>query len=192
MWDFQTNFLFYPTFYRFWATIIYSWLVSYENDVKIASDLHVLIRFVILSYICYKIQDFCIPDMNTCTCPLSHLFYHTPLSQPLLEHLCIFIRITSRFFHLNAYDSNVTKGDSPRADIGVSGWYGVWYRFCHVLFSIYNIFAIKYRMFASLIWIHARALYHIHTLSHTLYHTPFWNTSIFFMQISSRLPTTPL
>ena len=68
-----------------------------------------------LLYIYYKIQGFCISDMNTCKCPLSHLLYHTPFITPLyhtpFRNTSVFImRITSRFFHLNAYDSNVTKG----------------------------------------------------------------------------------
>jgi hypothetical protein len=29
------------------------------------------------------------------------------------------------------------RAGSPRGDIGFSGWYGMWYRFWHVIFSIY-------------------------------------------------------
>ena len=36
----------------------------------------------------------------------------------------------------SSYISPRTYG--PRVDIGISGWLGVWYRFCHVLFSIYH------------------------------------------------------
>ena len=60
---------------------------------------------------------------------------------------------------------------------------------------LYYIFAIKYRIFASLIWIDARALYHTPFIT-PLYHTPFWNTSVFFMRITSRfstwMPTTAM
>ena len=42
------------------------------------------IEYACLLYICYKIHDFCIPDMNTCTCPLSHPFITPPLSHPFI------------------------------------------------------------------------------------------------------------
>ena len=38
---------------------------------------------------------------------------------------------------ISTLDQYQHSGLRPRADIGVSGWYVVWYRFCHVLFSIY-------------------------------------------------------
>ena len=42
-------------------------------------------QYTNLLYICYKIQNFCIPDMNTCTCtcPLSHPFITPHFGTPL-------------------------------------------------------------------------------------------------------------
>ena len=89
--------------------------------------------YSLIIYLLYKIQNFCIPDMNTSTCLLSHPLYHTPfITSPLshpLYHIpfwntsVFFMRITSRFFHLNAYDTNVIKGDTIRR-------FGVFYLNC--------------------------------------------------------------
>ena len=37
-------------------------------------------------------------------------------------------------YHPRPISSLGPKG--PLADIGISGWYGIWYGFCHVLFSM--------------------------------------------------------
>ena len=58
-------------------------------------------RSLCLLYICYKIQGFCIPDMNTCTCPLSH---------PLLEHLCIFHADYLEVFPLESLRQQCNQG----------------------------------------------------------------------------------
>ena len=44
--------------------------------------IHIVCNICYLLYICYKIQDFCIPDMNTCACSLSHPLYHNPFITP--------------------------------------------------------------------------------------------------------------
>jgi hypothetical protein len=43
---------------------------------------------------------------------------------------------------------------APLDDIGFSGWYGIWYGFCHALFSIYhltNSFTSN-NQFVSILW----------------------------------------
>ena len=96
--------------------------------------------YSLIIYLLYKIQNFCIPDMNTSTCLLSHPLYHTPfITSPLshpLYHIpfwntsVFFMRITSRFFHLNAYDTNVIKGDTIRR-------FGVFYLNCGTFGLVY-------------------------------------------------------
>ena len=81
--------------------------------------------YIYLLNICYEIQNFCIPDMNRCTSSLSHPLYLTSFIT-LLYHIpfwntsVFFMRITSRFFHLNAHDSNVINGVKIRR-FGVFG-----------------------------------------------------------------------
>ena len=54
----------------------------------------------------FNLQNFCIPNMITCMCLLSH---------PLLEHLCIFhADYLEVFFHLNSYNTYVIMGGKIR------------------------------------------------------------------------------
>ena len=66
-------------------------LNNYTCDIVMLflTDYHIILFVTVWStiyntllYICYKIRGFCIPDMNTCTCPLSHPLYHTPFITP--------------------------------------------------------------------------------------------------------------
>ena len=45
---------------------------------------------IFIIFLLWNTEIFGIPDINRCTCPLSHPLYHTPFSLPILEHLCIF------------------------------------------------------------------------------------------------------
>ena len=44
-------------------------------------------------------------------------------------------------YHPRPISSLGPKG--PLDDIGISGWYGIWYGFCHVLFSMYTVCSSK-------------------------------------------------
>ena len=74
------------------------------------NSFHNISHYSTLLYICYKIQDFGIPVMNTYTCPLLHPLYHNPLYHASLSHLfwnssVFFMRTTSGFFCLGADDN---------------------------------------------------------------------------------------
>ena len=98
-----------------------TWIVEHSRGGRLTTKIYSLII-----YLLYKIQNFCIPDMNTSTCLLSHHLYHIPFWNTSV----FFMRITSRFFHLNAYDTNVIKGDTIRR-------FGVFYLNCGTFGLVY-------------------------------------------------------
>ena len=83
-----------------------------------------------LLYICYKIQGFCIPDMNTCTCPLLHPLYHIPIITPLYHTLfgtpqyfsCVLPRDFSAWVqttNVNNDKKNAARVRNGRKNIGI-------------------------------------------------------------------------
>ena len=77
----------------------------------------------------------------------------TPLSYPLKwywsrDYVDVTIHNIEQDFLMFKYMLNIiwygsfriTSRINPRDDIGVSGWYVMWYRKSHIIFSIYHIF----------------------------------------------------
>ena len=59
--------------------------------------------------------------------------------QTCQKEKCMINRLLYGNFHIIPHiNPRPISAISPRADMGVSGWYGVWYENCHVIISIYD------------------------------------------------------
>ena len=54
-------------------------------------------------------------------------------SQTCQKEKCTINRL---WYHMAIFILYPISAEDPRADMGVSGWYGVWYENCHIIISI--------------------------------------------------------